>query len=81
MDEGLPGELLDVALVMAAQKVEHYEIASYGSLKTIAQDCGESEVAALLAQTLEEEKATDEKLTRLAETEINKRAIAASLSA
>jgi ferritin-like metal-binding protein YciE len=73
--------LLDVALVMAAQKVEHYEIASYGSLKTIAQDCGESEVAALLAQTLEEEKATDEKLTRLAETEINKRAIAASLSA
>jgi ferritin-like metal-binding protein YciE len=77
MDEGLPGELLDVALVMAA----HYEIASYGSLKTIAQDCGESEVAALLGQTLEEEKATDEKLTRLAETEINKRAIAASPSA
>ena len=69
------------ALVMAAQKVENYEIASYGSLKTIAQDCGESEVAALLGKTLEEEKATDEKLTRLAETEINKTAIAASPSA
>jgi len=81
MEEGLPNELLDVALVMAAQKVEHYEIASYGSLKTIAQDCGESEVAALLGKTLEEEKATDEKLTRLAETEINKTAIAASPSA
>ena len=53
MEEGLPSELLDVALVMAAQKVEHYEIASYGSLKTIAQDCGESEVAALLGKTLE----------------------------
>jgi ferritin-like metal-binding protein YciE len=76
MEEGLPNELLDVALVMAAQKVEHYEIASYGSLKTIAQDCGESEVAALLGKTLEEEK-----LTRLAETEINKTAIAASPSA
>ena len=81
MGEGLPGELLDVALVMAAQKIEHYEIASYGSLKTIARDCGESEVAMLLGQTLEEEKATDEKLTQLAETEINKTAIAACPSA
>ena len=66
---------------MAAQKVEHYEIASYGSLKAIAQDCGESDVASLLEQTLDEEKATDEKLTRLARTEINKKAIEVSKAA
>jgi ferritin-like metal-binding protein YciE len=81
MDEGLSEELLDVALIMAAQKVEHYEIASYGSLKAIAQDCGESDVASLLEQTLDEEKATDEKLTRLARTEINKKAIEVSKAA
>jgi ferritin-like metal-binding protein YciE len=81
MDEDMPGELLDVALVLAAQKVEHYEIASYGALKTIAQECGETEVANLLGQTLEEEKATDEKLTQLAETEINKAAASASKAA
>jgi len=81
MDEELSDELLDVALVLAAQKVEHYEIASYGGLKTIAQECGETEVATLLGQTLEEEKATDEKLTRLAETEINKAAVSVSKAA
>lgn len=81
MEEGLSGELLDVALIMAAQKVEHYEIASYGSLRAIAKECGESAVASLLTQTLDEEKATDEKLTRLAETEINKKAIKASEAA
>jgi ferritin-like metal-binding protein YciE len=81
MDEGLSEELLDVALIMAAQKVEHYEIASYGSLKAIAQDCGESDVASLLEQTLDEEKATDEKLTRLARTEINKKTIEVSKAA
>ncbi|MET0529812.1 MAG: ferritin-like domain-containing protein [Microvirga sp.] len=81
MEEELPGELLDVALIMAAQKVEHYEIASYGSLRAIAKECGESVVASLLTQTLDEEKATDEKLTRLAETEINKKAVKASEAA
>lgn len=74
MGESLPGELLDVALVMAAQKVEHYEIASYGSLHAVALSCGLSEVAKLLEQTLQEEKATDEKLTAIAESEINKTA-------
>ena len=81
MDDELSDELLDVALVLAAQKVEHYEIASYGGLKTIAQECGETEVAALLGQTLAEEKATDEKLTQLAETEINKAAVSVSKAA
>lgn len=57
--EGLPGEVLDVALVMSAQKVEHYEIASYGSLRTLAQTCGLTDIAQLLEETLEEEKATD----------------------
>ncbi|MET0430169.1 MAG: ferritin-like domain-containing protein [Microvirga sp.] len=81
MDDELSDELLDVALVLAAQKVEHYEIASYGGLKTIAEECGETEVAALLGQTLEEEKATDEKLTQLAETEINKAAVSVAKAA
>ena len=74
MDEGMAPELLDVALVMAAQKVEHYEIASYGSLHAVAMSCGLTDVANLLEQTLTEEKATDEKLTKLAESEINKSA-------
>ena len=74
MEEDLPGEVLDVALVMAAQKVEHYEIASYGSLHAVAMSCGMSEVAQLLEQTLTEEKAADVKLTAIAESEINKAA-------
>lgn len=55
MSAGLRGEVLDVALVMAAQKVEHYEIASYGSLHSVALSCGLNEVAKLLEQTLQEE--------------------------
>jgi ferritin-like metal-binding protein YciE len=61
----------DAALIAAAQKVEHYEMASYGSLKAWAELLGEQGAADLLEQTLEEEKATDEKLTALAETTIN----------
>ena len=74
MGEEMPGELLDVALVMAAQKVEHYEIASYGSLHAIALSCGLNDVAKLLEQTLGEEKAADGNLTQIAEAEINKTA-------
>lgn len=77
MGESMPGELLDVALVMAAQKVEHYEIASYGSLATLASGMGQSDIADLLEATLAEEKAADEKLTDLAEAEINETAFAA----
>lgn len=61
------GDLRDVALICAAQKVEHYEIAAYGSLRTFAQLLGEEEAVSLLEQTLEEEKATDKKLTTVAE--------------
>lgn len=61
----------DVALIIAAQKVEHYEIASYGSLATLAKTMNIPEAKELLGQTLEEEKETDELLTQLAENNIN----------
>lgn len=61
----------DVALIIAAQKVEHYEIASYGSLATLAKTIGKEEVANLLGETLEEEKEADELLTQIAENSIN----------
>jgi len=61
----------DAALIVAAQKVEHYEIAAYGSLNTLAKTLGFQEATDLLAQTLAEEKRTDRILTRLAESDIN----------
>jgi len=64
----------DVALIIAAQKVEHYEIAAYGGLATLAKTLGKNDVAQLLAQTLDEEKETDELLTQLAENNINQSA-------
>jgi ferritin-like metal-binding protein YciE len=70
MEEDYEGETMDAALISAAQRVEHYEIAAYGCVRTWADLLGESEASALLDKTLEEEKETDEKLTQLAE-EIN----------
>lgn len=61
----------DVGIIMAAQKVEHYEIATYGGLAQIATTMGLDEVADLLNETLEEEKETDELLTEIAENNIN----------
>lgn len=61
----------DAALISAAQKVEHYEIAAYGSLKSWAECLEENEAAELLEETLEEEKATDDKLTEVAESVVN----------
>ncbi len=61
----------DAALINAAQKVEHYEIAGYGTARTFAEVLGEKEVAELLKQTLEEERAADEKLTEVAESGLN----------
>jgi ferritin-like metal-binding protein YciE len=60
-------EELDAGLIAAAQRVEHYEIAGYGCVRTYANLLGESEAASLLEQTLAEEKETDQKLTALAE--------------
>jgi ferritin-like metal-binding protein YciE len=61
----------DVGIIMAAQKVEHYEIATYGGLVSLAQTLGNDEVAEILSTTLEEEKQTDENLTEIAENNIN----------
>ena len=61
----------DVALIIAAQKVEHYEIACYGSLITLARTLGLHEIANILAPTLSEEKETDQSLTNIAEAGIN----------
>ncbi|MER9420533.1 ferritin-like domain-containing protein [Mesorhizobium sp. M0306] len=66
---------LDAGLVAAAQSVEHYEIARYGTLVTWAGLLGLKEAVPLLEQTLKEEKATDEALTRLGETGVNERAM------
>ena len=67
-------EVRDAALIAAAQKVEHYEIASYGTLITLAEQLGYKKAAKLLKETLEEEKATDVKLTDLAFNNVNKKA-------
>ena len=61
----------DAGIIMAAQKVEHYEIATYGSLVQLALTLGEDEAAGILEQTLEEEKQTDQALTKIAENDIN----------
>lgn len=61
----------DAGLIIAAQKVEHYEIAAYGSLVQLAKTMGQTEIAAVLAQTLEEEKQADQTLTELAVSGIN----------
>jgi len=74
IDEIEQGPVLDVALIAAAQKVEHYEIATYGGLIQLAKTMGQTEVATLLQQTLVEEKAADQKLTEIAETNSNEAA-------
>ncbi len=66
----------DAALILAAQKVEHYEIATYGTLRTFAENMGHTEVVNLLQQTLDNEKATDVALTVLAEGCVNNAAVA-----
>jgi ferritin-like metal-binding protein YciE len=68
---------LDAGLLAAAQAVEHYEIARYGTLKTWAAELGHGQAVKLLEQTLSEEKQTDEILTQLAESEVNQHAQAA----
>jgi ferritin-like metal-binding protein YciE len=68
------GALQDAMLITAAQKVEHYEIATYGTVRTYASVVGERGVARLLQETLREEKAADKKLTGIAEGSVNRRA-------
>jgi ferritin-like metal-binding protein YciE len=75
-EEGAP-EVIDAALISAAQKVEHYEIAAYGCLRTYAQLLGLDDADRLLEQTLKEEEATDKTLTQLGEGGLNQAAFAA----
>ncbi len=73
--EGDP-DVKDAALIAAAQRVEHYEIAGYGTVRTFAQRLGRQDAARLLQETLDEEAETDKKLTALAEKAINPKAAA-----
>jgi ferritin-like metal-binding protein YciE len=75
MEEISTPEVLDAALIAAAQKVEHYEIASYGTLQALAEELGQNEVANLLEQTLNEEKEADQKLNQIALSDVNKTAL------
>ncbi len=68
-------QLVDAAIIGSAQKMEHYEIASYGTARTLALQAGQRQIADLLQQTLVEEKAADEKLTLIAESHVNQKAI------
>lgn len=65
----------DAGLILAAQKVEHYEIATYGTLRTFAENMGHTDVQGLLQKTLDNEKATDEALTKVAKRFVNEAAI------
>ena len=67
LQEDYEGSVLDAALIGAAQRVEHYEIAGYGTVRAMAEELGQTEHVSLLTSTLDEEKETDEKLTQLAE--------------
>jgi ferritin-like metal-binding protein YciE len=78
MEEISDRDVLDAAMIGAAQKVEHYEIAAYGTARTHARRLGYAEAANILQQTLEEEAAADEKLTRIAESGVNAEAVQGS---
>ncbi len=71
MEEDAEDAVMDAAIIAAAQKVEHYEMASYGTVRTWARLCGEEEAADLLQETLDEEGEADKRLTDLAESFVN----------
>jgi ferritin-like metal-binding protein YciE len=81
MEEGEKGPVLDAALIGAAQRVEHYEIAAYGCLRTYAQLLGHRGAVKLLEQTLAEEEAADQKLTAIGEKSVNAQAASAGVGA
>jgi ferritin-like metal-binding protein YciE len=76
LDEDADPTVRDAALIAAAQRVEHYEMAGYGCVRTFARLLGDERAAGLLQETLDEEGAADKKLTKLAETVINAEAVA-----
>jgi ferritin-like metal-binding protein YciE len=67
-------DVVDAGLIGAAQRVEHYEMAGYGTARTLARQVGENQVAQILQQTLDEEKEADQKLTQIAESRVNQQA-------
>jgi ferritin-like metal-binding protein YciE len=71
MEECETGSMCDAGIISAGQKVEHYEIATYGGLAQLARTLGLDEIAGILNSTLEEEKETDSNLTALAESSAN----------
>lgn len=75
MESTEEGVVRDAGIISAAQKVEHYEIASYGTLCAFAKTLGENEIANLLEKTLKEERDCDDTLTHIAETSINQQAM------
>jgi ferritin-like metal-binding protein YciE len=74
MEEDMADDVMDAAIIGSAQKVEHYEIASYGTVRTWAQHVGEDQVVELLQETLDEEGEADKRLTELAESFVNEEA-------
>jgi ferritin-like metal-binding protein YciE len=72
MGDAERGPMMDVVIIAAAQRMEHYEIASYGTLAALARAAGQDQLAKLLHQTLEEEKKMDEDLSTVAEAEVNR---------
>jgi len=75
LKDPMDGDVRDAALINAAQKIEHYEIASYGTARTFAQQLGHDQVAQVLQSTLDEEGHADQKLTLLAQSAINWKAM------
>jgi len=78
VSEGSEGPVRDAGLIAGAQRVEHYEMAVYGSLKTWAEQLNDEQAAQLLEETLNEEKKADQKLTQIAESSVNTNAAAAA---
>ncbi len=74
MNEAQPGDVMDAGLIAAAQAVEHYEIARYGTLRSWAEQLGMNEASQLLEQTLQEEKETDQLLNKIAKRSVNRKA-------
>jgi ferritin-like metal-binding protein YciE len=77
LHETSAGDIRDVALISAAQRVEHYEMAAYGTVRSFAENLDRRDIAELLQATLEEEKAADKKLTEISQT-VNTRALRAA---
>jgi ferritin-like metal-binding protein YciE len=77
LEEDMEGDVRDAAIICAAQRVEHYEIAGYGCARTFARMLGHDAMADMLQQTLDEEKAADEKLTQIAMQGVNEEATVA----